>query len=267
MRTASLLLVILVHVSALVPAQEATPRRASARLPSRRTSPLLTTEVLNGFFRPTVTIRKGNGRGSGTLIRSEAGATLILTAAHVVAVPGDMEIELHPYNLGIEKNERALAGTSWPRLVPAEIVAADNAADVALVLMHARTALPFVARLDLEANEPAPADILTSVGLVSGTDLTGWRTDIQGQVRIDLATFTHRGSPGDPRVFTVTTKAPEFGRSGGGLFRPDGSLVGVAVGRLKLNSLPEVGVFASMQSIRRLVRANHLEQTVGTARP
>ncbi len=147
-------------------------------------------------------------------------------------------------------------------LAPAEVVVTDTAADVALVRMQYKTAIPYTARLNLEAKEPIPADILTSVGLVSGTNLTGWRTDIKGQARIDLATFTHRGPQGDPRVFTVTTKPPEFGRSGGGLFRPDGSLVGVAVGRLRINDRPEVGVFASLASIRRLVRENHLEETI-----
>jgi S1-C subfamily serine protease len=263
MRRRALLLALALLPAAVVPAQETdTPRRASAKLPSRPKNPLLAPKILKDFFRPTVTIRQANGRGSGTMVATAPGSTLILTAAHVVAGDGPLEIELHPYNFGIEKNERAQGGTTWPRLVPADRIAADDAADVALVRMHDRAAVPFVARLDLDAKEPGPADILTSIGVVSGKDLTGWRTDIQGQARIDLTSFIHRGKPGDARIFTVTTKPPEFGRSGGGLFRPDGSLVGIAVGRLRINDAPEIGVFASMESIRKLVRENRLEATL-----
>lgn len=260
MRTWRLLLALLAIGLPAVSAQEVEiPRRASAKLPARSKNPLLNSSVLRGLFRPTVTIRNGNSRGSGTLVDIVPGTTLILTAAHVVSGSDPLEIELHPYNLGIEKNERAQAGTTWPRLVPAARVAADEAADVALIRMLDRAPAPYVARLDLAAREPGPDDILTSIGVVSGKDLTGWRTDVQGQARIDLTHFTHRGQPGDARNFTITTKPPEFGRSGGGLFRADGILVGVAVGRMRINDEPEIGVFASMESIREIVRESRLE--------
>lgn len=231
-----------------------TVRRPSARLPSR-SHPLLSPRALRNYFRPTVTIRQGNGRGSGTIIRSVRDETLVLTAAHVVASREPLEVEIHPHNLGIEKNERELVGTGpWPRLVPAELMSADASADVAVVRIVGGAPLPYVAHIDMGSSEPRRDEILTSIGVVSGTDLTGWRTDLKQSLRIDLSRFTKRGRPGDARRFTITTKPPEFGRSGGGLFRPDGTVVGVCVGRLSIDHGPEVGVFASMESIRNVLR-------------
>lgn len=272
MRPGSRFVTVLISLVLLAPwarGQDAgTQRRASARLPSARRNPLLAPHVLRGFFRPTVTIRKGNSRGSGTIVASTRDETLILTAAHVVADPGNLEIELQPYNYGIEKDERRLTGSGpWPRLAPAEIVAADPPADVAFVRVKDIAPMPYVAHLDLNAGEPAKQEILTSIGVVGGKDLTGWRTDIYGQALIDLPLLTKRGQPGDPRAFTVTIKPPEFGRSGGALFRADGDVVGVAVGRLRINEGPEIGVFASMASIRKLAAANQLETALKTAKP
>jgi S1-C subfamily serine protease len=240
-------------------AQDAAPkRRASARMTRPDASnPLLAPRVLRGFFRPTVTLRKGDGRGSGTIIASNAKASLILTAAHVVADAGPLQVELQPYNYGLENDEKRLVGTGdWPRLVAAEVIAADLNADVALLRAPRLAGLPFVARVANDTVEPEPKGVFTSIGVVGGKELTGWRTDVQGSARIDLPKFTGRGTPGDARLFTITTKPPEFGRSGGGLFRADGSIVGVCVGRLQIHSEPAtvVGVFASLESIRKVLR-------------
>jgi S1-C subfamily serine protease len=245
-------------------------RRASARLPKlpRADNPLLAPEVLRGFFRPTVTIRKGDGRGSGTVIASTARATLVLTAAHVISDAGALQIELHPYNYGLEKDEKRLVGTGqWPRLAPAEVLASDPNADVALVRVPRLAGLPYVARVARDSVEPEPKGVFTSIGVVGGQELTGWRTDVQGSARIDLPSFTGRGTRGDPRLFTITTKPPEFGRSGGALFRPDGSIVGVCVGRLQPSNGPTVGVFASLESIHKLIRDNGVEAEMPAARP
>src|SRR5262245_3387813 len=54
-------------------------------------------------FRPTVLIRRGSSQGSGTIIASLDADTLVLTASHVVRGTGPIQVELHRYNLGIEK--------------------------------------------------------------------------------------------------------------------------------------------------------------------
>src|SRR5262249_37676814 len=79
------------------------------------------TSVDDRTFRPTILVRKGLSRGSGTVIASVDDEALILTASHVVREPGDLLIELHRYNFGLEAAERP--GESWPRLVGAEVAA------------------------------------------------------------------------------------------------------------------------------------------------
>jgi hypothetical protein len=126
-------------------------------------------------------------------------------------------------------------------------------------------ALPFVARFDPDASEPTRGDVLTSVGVDRGLHLTRWSTTIEGTAMIDI----HRG--GGPRPFNVTARAPEHGRSGGGLFRADGTVIGLCTGRSDVKPGQRIGIFASMTSIRKLLRDRGLEKEVvhlsGASRP
>lgn len=209
-------------------------------------------------LRPTIQLRNGTHRGSGTVLVSVPGETLILTAAHVVRDASALQIELHRHNFG-GSTTGLTEGGGWPRLVPARVVAADTAADVALVRITGMVALPYVARFDPDAKDPEARDVLTSVGIDRTLFLTRWRTTAQGTAMVDI------GRGGGPRRFIVVTRYPEHGRSGGGLFRGDGTLVGVCVGQLTLrNGEPKVGIFASTESIHHLLRENGLD---GTLRP
>jgi S1-C subfamily serine protease len=205
--------------------------------------------------RPTVQIRNGNNRGSATIIASVPGETWILTAAHVVEKSSDLRVELHRFNFG-SRLTGLTEGGGWPRLVPATVEATDPAADVALVRIRGMTALPFVARLDPEADEPARGDVLTSVGIDRGLHLTAWQTTIQGSAMVDLK------KGGGARRFTVTTRPPEHGRSGGGLFRRDGAVVGVCTGFFESKPGQHLGVFAAVASIRQMLRAQGIEKAV-----
>jgi S1-C subfamily serine protease len=207
--------------------------------------------------RSTVQIRNGTKRGSGTIIASVPGETLILTAAHVVRDPGKLEVELHRHNLGF--NVASLTeGGGWPRLVGASVAATDAGSDVAVLRVQGMVALPFFARFDLDSAEPARGDILTSVGIDRTLHLTRWQTTAEGSALIDFK----RG--GGARKFTLTSRAPEHGRSGGGLFRRDGAVVGVCTGQLHVRRGQQTGVFASAESIGAVLRAHGLEK-VGRA--
>jgi hypothetical protein len=125
---------------------------------------------------------------------------------------------------------------------------------VAVVRVRSRLTLPYVARIAPVAEEPVPGEILTSVGVDGKDPLSGWRTDVLGTPRLDL------GLGGASR-FILTARAPDPGRSGGGLFRPDGTIVGVCVGRIEPTAdHPVRGVFASIESIRALLKDNDLER-------
>jgi S1-C subfamily serine protease len=209
------------------------------------------------IVRATVQIRNGDHRGSGTVIASGPGETLILTAAHVVKGATGLRVELHRHNLGYQL-AGLTEGGGWPRLVPAAVVAADTAGDVALVRIEGMKALRYVARFDPGAAEPSRGEVLTSVGIDRTRFLTRWKTTVEGSARLDI------GQGGGPSRFTITSRFPEHGRSGGGLFRPDGTLAGVCTGQLGLKpGQPKVGVFGSVESVRKLLRGRVPESGAG----
>jgi S1-C subfamily serine protease len=213
-----------------------------------------------GVIRTTVQLRNGNRRGSGTVIASAPDETWILTAAHVIDKASDLQVELHRVNFG-SRLTGLTEGGGWPRLVKATVAASDVDADVALVLIRGMTALRFVARVDPAAGEPSRGDVLSSVGIDRGLHLTRWQTSVEGSAMVDL----HRGK--GPRRFTVTSRAPEHGRSGGGLFRADGTVVGVCTGQVQPPKGQKVGVFVAMESILRLLRDNGLERLARPTAP
>lgn len=229
-------------ILALIAASAAPAARAGAERPVASD---------DATFRPTVLIGKGDGRGSGTIIASVDNETLVLTAAHVVtdAEEGRPWVELHRYNLGLERKP-ARPADQWPRMLRADVVAIDRAADLAVLRIRGMVALPYVATLAVaDADLPRPGATVISVGIDKATKLSSWTTTLRGLIRLDL-------DDGDgARPYWVTERPPEHGRSGGGLFREDGRLIGVCVGRAQFSKKLKVpqGVFASGPSIQALL--------------
>jgi S1-C subfamily serine protease len=208
-------------------------------------------------FRPTVLVRKGRNQGSGSVIASVDNETLVLTVAHVLKDTGDLKVELHRYNLGVE---RIKSTSAWPRTLPAEVVASDPTADVAILRVRGMVALPYVARLaqssDETETEAEAGSVVTSVGIDRASDLSSWTAHVFGVVKLDPQ------KRGNRRRFLITDRAPEHGRSGGGLFRDDGKLVGVCVGRIDPPEGDAIGVFATGESIRRLIRESEVQAVI-----
>jgi S1-C subfamily serine protease len=205
-------------------------------------------------YRPTVLVRRGKLQGSGTIIASIEGETLVLTAAHVLKAEGPVLIELHRYNLGMERMP-ATSGV-WPRVIKGRPVATDAAADLAVVRIDRMGALPYVARLTRGEEEPPPDSIVTSIGIDNGSKLTSWRTKL-----LESVTFEINDSR-EPRRVLITERIPEHGRSGGGLFLANGELVGVCIGHAELVRGRRSGVFASRESLRLLLEAHDLSSVV-----
>src|SRR5262249_62388535 len=111
-----------------------------------------------------------------------------------------------------------------------------------------------------QSPEPAPGTVVTSVGIDLGVHLSSWQARV---VEIDRFVLEHQT---EERPFVITTRPPEHGRSGGGLFLESGALVGVCIGRAvatrEARDRSRVGVFAAPASIRRLLRDNALEETI-----
>lgn len=205
-------------------------------------------------FRPTVVVRRGPSQGSGTIIASVDGQTLVLTAAHVVGEAGPISVELHRYNLGLERTPAAPG--AWPRPVLAEVVALDRAADLAVLRLDGLAALPYVARLAPAPRDPAVDTVVTSIGIDLGKHLSSWST------RLVEALWFELNDNREERLFLITARAPEHGRSGGGLFLPDGTLVGVCIGHAELVRGRREGVFASRESIRQLLDDHGLDPVI-----
>ena len=205
-------------------------------------------------FRPTVVVRRGTSQGSGTIIASVDGETLVLTAAHVVLDKGPITVELHRYNLGLER--LPLDPGVWPRPVPARLAASDRAADLAILRIEKMAALPYVARLSPGFEDPASDSLVTSIGIDLGTKLSSWTSRLVESLWFEL------NDNRDERLFFITAQCPEHGRSGGGLFLPNGELVGVCVGHAELVPGRRMGVFASRESIRQLLRDDDLAAVI-----
>ncbi len=235
--------------------QTATTPVARSGRPVARSSPAGTVVPSDDWtFRPTVLVRRGSAQGSGTIIASVDGQTLVLTAAHVIEDPGPIAVELRRYNLGLERAS-APAGT-WPRSVDATAVATDPAADLAILRVEGLAALPYVARLAPPRRELMVDSIVTSIGIDLGAHLSSWSS------RLVEALWFEINDSRDERLFFITARVPEHGRSGGGLFLPDGELVGVCVGHAELIRGRRQGVFASRESIRRLLIENDLTSVI-----
>ncbi|WZO98791.1 serine protease [Isosphaeraceae bacterium EP7] len=200
-------------------------------------------------IRPTVLIRQGRTVGSGTIIASVAGETLVLTASHVVNGREPIVVELHRYNLGREA-EPAAAGAR-PMAVKGDRVGDDRHGDVAVVRIRGMRALPYVARLTAGDEEPAQGSKVTSVGIDLATNLSRWSTTMRGVAWLDMT------QKEEERPFLVTTKAPEHGRSGGGLYQ-DALLIGVCVGRAEFDEGRTRGVFAGASNIRLVLQERGL---------
>jgi S1-C subfamily serine protease len=205
-------------------------------------------------YRPTVIVRRGTSQGSGTIIASVDGMTLVLTASHVVKTEGQVFVELHRYNVGMERKP-ATPGV-WPRTVMATIAADDADADLAVLSIDKMVALPYVARLPHGKEEPPPDSIVTSIGIDLGKKLTSWNTRLVETVSIEL------NDSREMRPFLITEKIPEHGRSGGGLFQSNGELVGVCVGHAELVKGRRMGIFSSPENIRLLLDDHKLTAVV-----
>ncbi|RUL85834.1 S1 family peptidase [Tautonia sociabilis] len=259
------LLVVLVPWGMGVGPTGASGQEASRRFSARSATPSdLPRPIDDLTIRPTVMVRKGTARGSGTIIGSTKGRSLILTAAHVIDGPGELQIELHRYNLGIEGRK---LGGNWPKVVPARAVAADPEADVAVLLVEGLAKLPYVASIDTGIDRPpTEGAAVVSVGIDHASDLNSWESRVRGTAWLSRTAASPegdgpdpgpRGKGGTPRLFLITEHPPIKGRSGGGLFSSEGKLLGLCVGRIEIKQAggeeAAIGLFASGPSILKVL--------------
>ena len=210
-------------------------------------------------YRTTLVVRKGAALGTGIIIASVEGESLILTAAHVIEDPGPLHVELFRYNLGWERDRSA---SGFPRRLAATVAAQNHDTDLAILRVVGQLELPYVARI-APLNRPIPSGTpVTSIGFDRGERLIGFPTRVKRVERIDL----DRGGGG--RSFLITDHPPEVGRSGGGLFLEDGQLAGVCLARAQLRPGATLGMYSTIANVRSLIDANErLAKVISRSHP
>ena len=145
---------------------------------------------------------EGRSCGSGTIIDARQGQALIVTCGHIFRD-----------SKGKGRVEVDLFGPSGIRQVSGQVVSYDLVADVGLVSIH--TAEPLaVARVAPARYQSNVGDPVVTVGCDRGNN------PLVRHTRIAPGKYA-----GPPSV--QVDEFPESGRSGGGLFTPDGMIIGV----------------------------------------
>lgn len=178
------------------------------------------TSPTNNFLEPTnpllqaalaATVRlkiedpEGSSFGTGTVIYSNAGKTIILTCGHIFR--------------GFDNSWTITADIGWGsntiKTLPAQLIDYDaNARDVALVMIETEAQLP-VMQLAPRNHVIKSQDFAFAIGCDHGQAPTTFCTTV-----IKLSPYKS--------VFKIDAVGrPAQGRSGGGLFSADGQLIGV----------------------------------------
>jgi thioredoxin-like negative regulator of GroEL len=156
-------------------------------------------------IRVRVTGGKQINIGSGTIIESRPGRSLVLTCAHIIDQIGkNPDIEIHVF----------AGGNSRPKSYKGEVVAHDIKSDVGLIAVRCPGPLAVV-RIASEANSPKVGQDVFSYGCGRGSIPTREKMKIVELDRYD----------GAANIECSTT--PEGGRSGGGLFSSDNKIIGI----------------------------------------
>jgi hypothetical protein len=193
---------------------EAAPRGAGEPAVERR--------LLAATARLRVEDAGGVCRGTGTVIDCRQGEALILTCGHIFR---DSQ--------GKGRIEVDLFAPQAPRAVAGQLIAWDLTRDLALVSIFTDVAVE-AAPVGDAARRPTPGEPVLSVGCDGGADPTVHRSRITG---VDKYL-----GPANVQV----AGQPVQGRSGGGLFAADGTLIGVCNAA---DPTDNEGLFAALPAI------------------
>ncbi len=193
-----------------------------------RSHPIVSNDPLAVCARIRVRDSRGLDSGSGTIINSQPGRTVILTCGHVFRHFDDKgRIEVDIFHTG------------QPQSFDGHLIDHDLKADVGLISISTRHPLP-VARI---CAQPArPGQHVFSVGCGGGDPPTRLQ---------HLVTTTTRYQAG----FVECTGTPEQGRSGGGLFTSNGEVIGVCV---LADPKARRGLYAGLPAVRKLLSRSGL---------
>lgn len=192
------------------------------------------------------------GFGSGTIIDSNAEESLILTCAHLFHIEGQQKqyspskfpltviVELFD-GVGQGPNKKVLP---TGQKLKGKVIDYNFETDVALVKIRPGQRLQ-VSKVVPPTWKPKPGQKMTTVGCSQGHDPTAWTTKI-----------LNPAAPGPRPTYRgmECVHAPKQGRSGGGIFTPEGYVAGVC----DFASFTNTGLYARPESIYDLLNRNNL---------
>ena len=186
-------------------------------------------DPMRATVRIHVTDDRGVERGSGTVIASRPGRSVVLTCGHLFK---------HYRAGGRIRAESFASGAAVP--FEATLIGFDPAADVGLIALDTPDPLPAAA---LSPNVLVVGDRVVSTGCDGGNDPTRQNHVVQSVNRF-----------AGPSNFTCTGQ-PKLGRSGGGCFDAAGRVVGVV---WSVAQDPPEGVYAGLPAIIALLEKHDL---------
>ena len=201
------------------------------------------------------------GFGSGTVIRSTPEESLILTCAHGFKVPARPALAPADFKIPVTVDlfDDQLAGRQPAMVhciqkdVTAEVVDFDYSQDLGLLRIKPGRVLPASPIVPI-GWKPRLGMKMIAVGCSRGNDATAWDTTI-----LDANTITSRtiGSqmPSVAVSVYMCEHRPREGRSGGGLFTPDGYLAGV---NFEAAANKDAGLYAAVEPVRAFLDRNKL---------
>ena len=202
--------------------------------PQRRVDPVRYTARLK------VEEESGVNFGSGTIIDSRPGRSLVLTCGHIFREISD--------NANVEVD---IFQGSQTHTYKGEIVRYDLKSDIGLVAIPTEMELP-VSNIAPIAAAPRKGAHVFSVGCSNGDNPT--------KLQLRVTTLNRYLGPDNIEC----TGIPVQGRSGGGLFNLDGQVIGICVAADPKDSR---GLYTGLEPIRNFLDVCGLSHLLDTARP
>lgn len=181
--------------------------------------------------------------GSGTIVDGSPDSALAITAAHVVRKPDGTTFLVEIFGQGDPNGKTASIGPPIGSFA-GEVVDSDAGLDVGLIRFRPGRQLPS-SRLVPEGWAPISGQPLCSVGCSSGDDPTAISERFLRRQTLKMKGFPYPSIECD--------REPPQGRSGGGLFEPNGRLIGVCD---FAETQSHTGLYADVESIRTVLRRN-----------
>lgn len=199
-------------------------------------------KLVDSTVRLSIADAEGKSTGTGTIIDARQGKALVLTCGHLFRESkGQGAVDVTLFRNGTQGAEPIGSAV-------AQVIDCDLDRDLALVCFETSSPVA-VTPLAPKGTALAVEAPVTSVGCGHGANPTPWETRItavnryQGHANVEAA------------------RAPEEGRSGGGLFNAAGQLIGVC---FAADPQGNEGLYASIDSIYQKLDALNLTATLQT---